>query len=232
MKLLVVSDVHANLSALKRLESESADALVFLGDAVTYGTRPAECLDWLGRHARWAVLGNHDDALLKGTVPKCRAELHDVAAETLTWHRSRIAPETASIAAAWPRSLRFEWDGLRIYATHASPFGIDDYLDSEQAVESATQGVRDELILLGHTHRRILLTSGGRTILNPGSLGQPRCGEGFGSYAVVEHGSVSFRTGTYDLGEIAADYAASPLSEGVRQKLLATLAPGPLAADR
>lgn len=223
MKLLVVSDVHANASALRRLEAESADAIVFLGDAVTYGTRPAECLEWLGRHARWAVLGNHDEALLKGTIPRCREELRDVAAETLAWHRSRIGPETASIAAAWPRSVRFEWDGLTVYATHASPFGIDDYLDSEQEVERATQGVREELILLGHTHRRLLLESGGRTILNPGSLGQPRNGEGCGSYAVVEDGRVSFREAPYDLEEIRAAFAASPLTLRVRQRLLSTL---------
>lgn len=232
MKLLVASDVHANASALRRLEAESADALVFLGDAVTYGTRPAECLEWLGHHARWAVFGNHDEALLKGTMPRCREEFRDVAAETLGWHRSGLDPATASIAAAWPRSVRFEWDGLKIYATHASPFGIDDYLDSEEAVERATQGVHEEFILLGHTHRRLLLKSGGRTILNPGSLGQPRSGEGCGSYVVIEDGRVSFREAPYNLDEIRADYAASPLSGPVRQKLLATLTPAPLPADR
>jgi putative phosphoesterase len=232
MKLLVVSDIHANASALRRLEAESADAIVFLGDAVTYGPRPAECLEWIGRHARWAVLGNHDEALLKGTMPQCREEFHDAAAETLAWHRSRIDPATASVAAALPRSVRFEWDGLHVYATHASPFGIDDYLDSKQAVEHATQGVREDLILIGHTHRQLLMKSGARTILNPGSLGQPRGGEGCGSYAVIEDGRVSFREAPYDLGEIEADYAASPLSEGVRQKLLTTLAPAPRPADR
>jgi len=165
-------------------------------------------------------------------MPRCREEFRDAAAETLAWHRSQIDPETASIAAAWPRSVRFEWDGLTVYATHASPFGIDDYLDSEEAIGRATQGVREELILLGHTHRRLLLESGGRTILNPGSLGQPRGGEGCGSYAVVENRKISFRQAPYDLGEITADYAASPLSERIRQKLLATLAPAPLPADR
>jgi putative phosphoesterase len=232
MKLLVISDVHGNASSLRRLEWESADALVFLGDAVTYGTRPAECLEWLGRHARWTVLGNHDEAFLKGTMPRCREEFRDVAAETLAWHRSRIGAESASIAGAWPRSVRFEWDGLAVYATHASPFGIDDYLDSEQAVEQATQGVQEELILLGHTHRRLLLKNGGQTIVNPGSLGQPRGGEGCGSYAVVEDGRISFREAPYDLDEIRADYAASQLSKRVRQKLLATLAPAPLPTDR
>ena len=186
MKLLVVSDIHANASALRRLEAESADAIVFLGDAVTYGPRPAECLEWIGRHARWAVPGNHDEALRRGTMPRCREEFREAAGETLAWHRSRIDPKTAAIAAAWPRSVRFEWDGLRVYATHASPFGIDDYLDSEPAVEHAMQGVREDLILIGHTHRRLLMMSGARRILNPGSLGQPRGGEGCGSYAVVE----------------------------------------------
>ncbi len=232
MKLLVVSDVHANASALRTLEDESADAIVFLGDAVTYGTRPAECLEWLGRHARWAVLGNHDEALLKGTMPRCREEFRNAASETLVWHRSGLDPATASIAAAWPRTLRFEWNGFTVYATHASPFGIDDYLDTEAAIDRATHSVRATLILLGHTHRRLLLKSRGRMILNPGSLGQPRGGEGCGSYAVVEYGRVSFREAPYDLQEIAADYAASPLSARVRERLLSKLVPASPPAGR
>ncbi len=224
MKLLVVSDVHSNWSALRRLESETADALVFLGDAVTYGTRPAECLKWLGRNARWAVRGNHDEALLRGTLPRCRGEFREAAAETLEWHRSVLEPAVSSIAAVWPRTYRFEWNGIDVYATHASPFGIDDYLDGEEELERATHGLRATLILLGHTHQRVLLRSGTRTILNPGSLGQPRGGEGSGSYAVVEDGHISFREVPYDLDEIAADYAASPLSMRVRESLLATLA--------
>ncbi len=224
MKLLVVSDVHANWPALRALAVESPDAVVFLGDAVTYGTRPAECLDWLGRHARWAVLGNHDEALLRGTLPRCREEFRDAAAETLAWHATRIDPAAASIAAEWPRSVRVEWDGLTVYATHASPFQIDDYLETEAEVTQATQAIRERLILLGHTHRRLLLRRGGRIILNPGSLGQPRNGEGRGSYAVIQDGRVSFREAAYDLDEITADYAASPLSMGVRQKLQSTLA--------
>ncbi len=232
MKLLVVSDVHANWSALRRLESESADAIVFLGDAVTYGTRPAECLEWLARHARWTVLGNHDEALLKGTVPRCREEFRDAAVETLEWHRSLVDSVAASTVAGWPRTLRFEWDGFTVYATHASPFGIDDYLDTEAALQRATHSIRATLILLGHTHRRVLLKIGRRTILNPGSLGQPRGGQGCGSYAVIEYGRVSFREAPYDLDEIAADYAASPLSAPIREKLLATLAPAPLPAER
>jgi putative phosphoesterase len=223
MKLLVVSDVHANASALRRLEAESADALVFLGDAVTYGTRPAECLEWIGRHARWAVLGNHDEALLNGKLPRCREEFREAAATTLDWHRSRIGPAGIAIAAGWPRSERFEWDGFAVYATHASPFGIDEYLDSDDAVKRATSGVNARLILLGHTHRRLLLDIGDRMILNPGSLGQPRFGEGHGSYAVIEDGQISFRTAEYDLDEIRSDYDSSPLSDRVRRRLVSTL---------
>jgi putative phosphoesterase len=225
MKLLIVSDVHANWSALRRLEAESADAVVFLGDAVTYGTRPAECLEWLGRRPRWSVLGNHDEALLRGTVPRTRKEFHEAAARTLDWHRSLLGRDLSSIAAAWPPTVRFEWDGLAVYATHASPTGIDDYLDSEEAIDRATQGLGATLVLLGHTHRRVLIEKGARTILNPGSLGQPRGGQGCGSYAVITDGRISFREAPYDLDEIAADYAAAPLPEEVRKKLLATLRP-------
>ena len=49
MKLLVLSDIHANwpaLEAVVRAES-SWDALAFCGDVVDYGPHPVECLRWV-----------------------------------------------------------------------------------------------------------------------------------------------------------------------------------------
>jgi hypothetical protein len=48
MKLLVVSDIHANWPALRAiLEAEpDTDRAVCLGDLVNYGPHPAECVAW------------------------------------------------------------------------------------------------------------------------------------------------------------------------------------------
>lgn len=51
MKLVVFSDVHANLpaleAALERIRYEGYDLLLHLGDAIGIGPQPAECLELL-----------------------------------------------------------------------------------------------------------------------------------------------------------------------------------------
>lgn len=44
MKIAIVSDLHANLEALKSLP-EDFDEMWVLGDLVTYGPNPAEVVD-------------------------------------------------------------------------------------------------------------------------------------------------------------------------------------------
>lgn len=65
MKMLVLSDVHANWAALEAVtRAEGAwDELVFCGDAVDDGPHPVECVRWLRANAGHAIRGNHDNAL-------------------------------------------------------------------------------------------------------------------------------------------------------------------------
>lgn len=69
MKIAVLSDIHANYSALEAVcqhAKDRAERFWFLGDVVGYGPHPVECLNWLRanvKDAEW-VLGNHDAMLL------------------------------------------------------------------------------------------------------------------------------------------------------------------------
>ena len=73
MKLLIISDVHANWPALRAvLESESdADDTLCLGDLVHYGPHPAECVAWARQMlpAGWVIQGDHDWAAGGGGDP-------------------------------------------------------------------------------------------------------------------------------------------------------------------
>jgi predicted phosphodiesterase len=48
MNYAIISDVHANLEALKavseKLREEDFDSLLFLGDSIGYGPNPNECI--------------------------------------------------------------------------------------------------------------------------------------------------------------------------------------------
>ena len=67
MRVLVISDIHANLVALETVLSAAAgkyDAVWCLGDVVGYGPKPNECVDLVRDKAALCVIGNHDWAAL------------------------------------------------------------------------------------------------------------------------------------------------------------------------
>ena len=65
MRILVVSDIHANWPALAAID-EPHDFCVCLGDLVDYGPDPLACVRWAMEHARYAIRGNHDHGAAQG----------------------------------------------------------------------------------------------------------------------------------------------------------------------
>ena len=63
MKLLVLSDAHANIWALRQVmeQEQDYDYLAFAGDMVDYGIAPGPVIEWFQNAPRtWIVQGNHD----------------------------------------------------------------------------------------------------------------------------------------------------------------------------
>ena len=59
MRILVVSDLHANPAALAAVR-EPFDACLCLGDLVEYGPDPGPCIEWVRQNRAVTVRGNHD----------------------------------------------------------------------------------------------------------------------------------------------------------------------------
>ena len=64
MKLLIISDIHANVTALEAVlrDAGAVDDVYCAGDYVDYGTDPREAIAWVKSHGVHCVIGNHDDA--------------------------------------------------------------------------------------------------------------------------------------------------------------------------
>ena len=64
MKLLILSDIHANWPALQAVlaAEPDADSILCLGDLVNYGPQPAECVRWaMGLNSTAKIIqGDHD----------------------------------------------------------------------------------------------------------------------------------------------------------------------------
>ena len=97
MRVLVLSDIHANLAALEAVLRDAVggyDAVWCLGDTVGYGPEPEECVSRLRLLDAIAVVGNHDWAALGGMDVN---DFNPEARRAVVWTQ----PEPGR-ARAWP----------------------------------------------------------------------------------------------------------------------------------
>jgi diadenosine tetraphosphatase ApaH/serine/threonine PP2A family protein phosphatase len=236
LKVGIVSDVHGNFHALKAVEEKmdrlGVEKVWFLGDAVGYGAFPNECVRWLRSNADLAVLGNHELAVL-GFVDLNL--LNDLAAKALAWCKEVLTDENLEYLGSLPiqqEAGRFQL----VHDTPAAPGSMEYILTKEQAYK-ALLAQRKECCFFGHTHLpaayRLLGASvdsispptvifqGGRYLINPGSVGQPRDRDPRASFGVLnpQEGTFSFYRVEYPVKEAAK----AILDRGLPQFLAARL---------
>src|SRR5579862_8795022 len=93
MRYLILSDIHANLTALDAaLDAAKGrwEKAVCLGDLVGYGPDPNEVIDRVRALKAVTIRGNHDKAISGLTNPE---EFNPVARNAVLWTREQLRPE-------------------------------------------------------------------------------------------------------------------------------------------
>lgn len=152
MRILVLSDIHANLAALETVLAHTRDAydeLWCLGDIVGYGPRPNECVACIREAATLCVPGNHDLAVLNQLDMR---QFNDMARTAILWTRAELAQDNADwLAQLEPVPVSLPDKSL--LATHGSPRDpVSEYmLDLDTAYENWLR-FSEQYCLVGHTH--------------------------------------------------------------------------------
>lgn len=81
-----------------------------------------------------------------------------------------------------PKSLLLELAGHRVFLTHGHLYDVKWGLTK---LSYAAEEAGADLVLFGHTHVPLIETYGKQTILNPGSIAQPRQSNRLCSYAML-----------------------------------------------
>ena len=209
-RLIVVSDIHSNHTALKQVLEDAGDfdAAICAGDIIGYGPEPRECIDTLKLHDFKCVKGNHDQAAVTADTTR----LNPLAAEALTINRSLLEPKHMSWLGRLGANLTYDHANVKISVFHGSPqFPTDEYVypsEAQRRAEEFLGATGADLLVLGHTHIPFVHLLEGRALMNPGSVGQPRDGDPRASYAIVditEGGvEVSHRRVEYGIDETAS----------------------------
>jgi putative phosphoesterase len=234
VKLLILSDIHANWPALSAVlnAERSWDAVAFCGDVVDYGPYPVQCVRWLAERAEFSVRGNHDNALAFDVDCHCMGSFRQASMATRLWHRALLSPDDVAFLRSLPTLLWFEFGGRHFRMAHATPYGdLFEYLDAGQWGQRI-DGVESDYVLLGHTHIQDMRRFGRVTVVNPGSVGLNRDGSGKACYAVYDDQGMTLKRVDYDVDTTVAALRASPLPQTVVCKLEFHLRPRVLETTR
>jgi putative phosphoesterase len=230
MRIAIISDVHANLAALEAIE-EPYDLLFCLGDLVDYGPEPRQAIRWVRERALKVVRGNHDHALAYDADCRCAPVMREASVTTRQWHSRLLSAEDKQYLRELPVADRIAVSGATFHLAHAAPDGnLYDYHivpdAPEEFLREQIEGIDTDFILLGHTHLPMVRAIGKTTIVNPGSVGQPRHGDARASYAVWEDGAVSLCKVAYDVNRVTALLKRAPLTLSVIGQLKTVLESG------
>ncbi|TDE86607.1 metallophosphoesterase [Deinococcus sp. S9] len=249
MRLLLLSDTHANQPALEAVLHDAIprrfDQVIHLGDALGYGPHPREVLNTLRDLNAVCLMGNHEQMLLAYANSK-REIRESVVSAALLWQLGRLSEREL----AWIRTWRDGIDDPNVGARyrHGTPVSLDAYTDSVPAAREAFARWGGRLGFVGHTHvpavyatlnapvgewvkqqafpegGSYLLPPSARVILNPGSVGQPRDGNPHASYAIYDSGHGHFEVFRVPYDVVQTQEAV--LAAGLPSVLAARLALG------
>jgi predicted phosphodiesterase len=221
MRIVVITDVHANLQALQALlqaiRTHGYDALYHTGDAIAIGPQPAECLELLLDipKARF-VIGNHETYFLDGLPTPQPSWMSDGEVRHQRWTHARLGPHMRSAIKAWPYSLQYDFEGVRTAFLHYALDGSGrDFFPlvkpaTSIGLEVAFSSLEAQLVFFGHDHAPIDVQGQARYI-NPGSLGC--CEEALARYCIVE-----FSRGRYEVKHSAVPYDDTALFQAFERR--------------
>lgn len=159
MRVLVLSDIHANLVALETVLNAAQgkfDAIWCLGDVVGYGPRPNECIEIIRERAALCVMGNHDWAVLDR--PGINVDdFNPHARQAVLWTRQALTPENLAYLNQLPDTPIHPEGASNVLVTHASPREpVWEYILTPSIAMENFASFEDPICLVGHTHKPVI----------------------------------------------------------------------------
>lgn len=246
MRILVLSDLHANATALKAALAAVEgrwERVVCLGDVVGYGPDPNEVTSKIRALGAQTIRGNHDKAASGLMVTD---DFNPVAKAAVDWTRSQLSPDNLKWLTELPPGP-LQTDGIVL--VHGAFQDEDEYVFTPaQALEGLLDSAA-RVTFFGHTHHQggfsyanasnnleilslrprtsesfaaLRTNTQSRYLLNPGSIGQPRDGDPRAGFAIadLEHDVVEFWRVVYDIAAVQSRMRAARLPEALVQRLI------------
>lgn len=205
MRYAVISDIHSNLEALRRvlsvIETKHVDEIICLGDVVGYGANPDEVVELVRKEVKYTVRGNHDDALFNAETFSI---INSYAKAAITYTSGLLSDRNFKWLSGLPMTHKID----NVLLVHASPSEPNswNYVLTESDAQIELSSFEEKICLIGHTHvpvifKKVISESNVRELINVGSVGQPRDGDNRASFGIIDTGNF-----TYENFRVVYDY--------------------------
>jgi predicted phosphodiesterase len=182
MRIAIISDIHSNFEALTKaievIDRQAIDEIICLGDIIGYGANPNECVELVRQRCSVVIKGNHEDAVENISLTEYFTNDARVA---IFWTRKQLTEKNFDYLLTLPLSHKMD-NLLFVHASPCDPAEWSYILDNSDA-SAAFNCFSELLCFIGHTHTPVIFSTDGRlsriskegrSIINVGSIGQPR----------------------------------------------------------
>jgi diadenosine tetraphosphatase ApaH/serine/threonine PP2A family protein phosphatase len=204
MRVLVISDIHANYTALEAVlaAAGTVDETWCLGDLVGYGPDPNAVIDELRDIPRLTCLvGNHDVAVI-GKMPF--ETFNGDARRTLERHEKVLTATNMEFLRSMPRNAKVRGEATIAHGSPRDP--LWEYILNSLSARLNFDHFDTPWCFVGHSHIQCMFALDeendrvsleqvkpdvqiplhSKLILNPGSVGQPRDRDPRAAFAIYD----------------------------------------------
>jgi len=237
LRYALFGDIHGNLEALEvvmgEFEKAGVDEYICLGDIVGYGANPRECLAIVREKCKLVVAGNHDFAI----CGKLNIDFFNAyARQAVLWTREQLAEEELEYLRQIELVHKIDDVLTIVHGTLNFP-EMFDYITTSYDAHLSLELLETPVCFLGHSHvpvtffqgptvtfsmdGEIEIRQGRKTLVNIGSVGQPRDENPKSAYAIfdTEEMKVTVNRVDYDIEKAGAKILAAGLPEILAERL-------------
>jgi putative phosphoesterase len=226
MKIAIISDIHGNYDALKAVLKDikklKIDKIYCLGDIVNYYYEPHKCINILIKNKIKSIKGNHENILFYTLKSKKKIDYYSkIYGQSININFKKLKYKHIIFLKKLKKKLIIKIKNLKIILAHGSPWNENTYIYSgiKNKIKNSLAKYNADYIFLGHTHIPMNIKMSKKTsIINPGSVGQPRnkCNNACWAVFDTDNYQINFMETKYDKKKLIQDIIKY---EGVNSKL-------------
>ncbi len=211
MRLGVISDLHANIHALravwKKFQDLHVTQIVCLGDLVGYGATPDEVLRFVRENEVNTTMGSSEARLVFDLLTK---EIRlGIADQTIEWSKTRLSTEDFQWMRALPMTGKMQTVHGRVRFMHGLPDDPDakvDLADSQKNLNELLEKMNCQIFITGGSHVPGIREVNQGFIINPGSVGLSLNGKPGADCAILDFNGAKLRV---ELHKVPYNFSAA-----------------------